>query len=107
MESLRVSNVPKQLKQQLVADAQANGQTVSDVAGRILAHYFNHAFRPSGRASSSPTLSDSLSLRVTRLCVADVWAASRSWKMTQSQVVNRILCNEYGIRYDPKKGRGT
>lgn len=106
MESLRVSNVPRQLKEVLIAEARANGTTVSDVAARILAHYFGHAHRPSGRATPGATLSDSLSLRVTRLCVADVWAASRSWKMTQSQVVNRVLCNEFGIRYNVKK-RGS
>lgn len=106
MDSISVSNVPAELKRALLRDAQARDCTVSDAAGSALAKHFGLEYPLSGRRSSGATLATVLGVKAPIKLVTAVWASSKAWRMTQSQVVIRILSAHYGIRYTPKRRGG-
>jgi hypothetical protein len=103
VDSISVSNVPAELKAELLKDAQARECTVSDAAGSALSSYFGIEYRLSGRRTNGATLANVLGVRAPERLVTAVWSASRAWKMTQSQVVIRVLSSHYGLRYVPKR----
>lgn len=103
MDSISVSNVPAELKAELLKDAEARECTVSDAAGAVLAKYFGVEYRVSGRRTNGGTLANVLGVRAPERLVTAVWSASRAWSMTQSQVVIRVLSAHYGLRYVPKR----
>lgn len=103
MDSLNVSNVPAELKAELLKDATARECTVSDAAGVVLANYFGVEYRLSGRKTNGATLANVVGVRAPERLVTAIWSASRAWSMTQSQVVIRVLSAHYGLRYIPRR----
>lgn len=103
MDSISVSNVPAELKAALMKDAESRECTISDVAGSALSKYFGLEYPLSGHRTQGATLASVIGIRAPRQLVTQVWASSRAWHMTQSQVVVRVLSAHYGLRYQPKR----
>jgi len=106
---LNIRNVPKGVKAALIADAERQELSVSDVALCILAEHFGTECPATGnRSRSEPTLSDQLQLSIPHYhpLWASFWSAAREWKTTQSSSVIHVLSAHYQLPYElVRRGR--
>ena len=104
-----VKSVPPELKAALIAEAEQDGRSVTDVALCILADYFEVDCPAIGnQARSEPTLGDQLQLRipVDHKLWGAFWAASREWSTTESSAIIKVLAQHYGLPYEfVRRGR--
>lgn len=106
---LNIRNVPKGVKAALIADAEREESSVSDVALCILADYFKTDCPEQGNQSrSDPTLGDQLQLRIPHYhpLWGAFWSAAREWQTTQSSAVIKVLSDYYSLPYQlVRRGR--
>lgn len=107
MKLKNIRSVPAALKEALVRDAVARGQTMSSVAVGILCEFFRLDPPPAGNLKQVPGLGDQIQLRIPddHPLFPSIWAASRSWHCTESSAVIRILSSHYGVPYT-RRARG-
>lgn len=104
-----IRNVPMGVKAALIADAEREARSVTDVANCILADYFQtecpEAFN---QPRTDPTLGDQLQLRLphNHPLWGAFWSAARNWATTESSAVINVLASHYQLPYQRvRRGR--
>lgn len=104
-----IRNVPRGIKAALIAEAEREGRSVTDVANCILADYFNTDCPESGnQPRTDPTLGDQLQLRLPHYhpLWGAFWSAAREWRTTESSAVIKVLAQHYEQPYElVRRGR--
>lgn len=96
-----VRNIPSDVKEALVREAQATERSLADTAAQLLASFLGVAYSGSGRRTG-PTagVTDQLQLRLPTEVASALWHTAREWRLTQSKAAITIWAAHFHIPYD-------
>jgi hypothetical protein len=88
---------PEELRPRLVADAEARGSNLTDVANEILAARYRVPFEPTGRKTAASPDGEELNLRIPWDLKTAIGAEANVHGRSLQREILAALCDHYGL----------